>query len=151
MQLLHEGQNSYRHNNIRIKGLPEPEGTEDLQALLQALFGMILESPDSVKLDNAYMLMESRSSKPSIPWVVVCLHQFTVRESLIQRAWHHGLYGFRGDQVSLLPDLSRAILQWRALLWPLLDVIKGCFYRWGFPFHLIVRRGGEQLHSARPC
>lgn len=46
-----------RQNNIRIKGLPEMEGKEDLQTLLQALFKLILDSPDPVRLDRAYRLM----------------------------------------------------------------------------------------------
>lgn len=88
--------------------------------------------------------MGAQSADPAILKVVACrLHLFNDRENFIQRAWHHDPFDFRGGHVSILPDLSRAILQRRALLRPLLEAIKrkGGTYRWGSPFHLIVRRG----------
>lgn len=58
-----------------------------------------------------------------------------------------GTLQFQGAEIKILPDLSRATLQRRAVLRPLLNVIrsKGCTYRWGYPFHLIVRKGAQSF------
>lgn len=52
-----------------------------------------------------------------------------------------------GAEITVLPDLSRATLQRHAILRPLLGAIKaaGLTYRWGYPFHLVVRKGNTSF------
>ncbi|XP_018408440.1 PREDICTED: contactin-5, partial [Nanorana parkeri] len=73
--------NRGRRNNIRIKGLPEATGTEDLPAVLQMLFNNILGAPSSNKIEmdrahralrprekNTYMFLTVDSPVPTISW-----------------------------------------------------------------------------------
>lgn len=52
-----------------------------------------------------------------------------------------------GADIQILPDLSKATLQRPALLRPFLQVLreKGYVYRWGYPFHLVVRNGNSSF------
>lgn len=62
---------------------------------------------------------------------------------MIQKAWQAGTIHYEGMDVKILPDLSRATLQRRTLLRPLLDALRaqGNTYCWGYPFHLLICRG----------
>lgn len=55
--------------------------------------------------------------------------------------------------MKILPDLSRATLQRRAMLRPLLHNIRklGGTYRWGYPIALIVRKGSSSFVLQHPA
>lgn len=61
---------------------------------------------------------------------------------LVRKAWDKGSFRFRDSEISVFPNLTRATLQRRAILKPLRDAIHvhGGTYRWGYPFHLLVRK-----------
>lgn len=66
---------------------------------------------------------------------MVCrLHRYVQKEDILRRAWELG-------EVDLL-DLSRATLQCRALLRPVLELAKqrGFTYRWGYPLAVTFRK-----------
>lgn len=97
--------------------------------------------------------MGPRSIEPATPRDIVCrIHHYSLKDLLSQRAWKHGPYDHMGCSTAMLPDLSRSTLQHLALLRPLLDKLKnaGVAYRWGFPFHLIVRRGEGSFFLRHP-
>lgn len=79
---------------------------------------------------------------------MIChLHYFSHREAILQKAWEAGTIEFNGVQLKILPDLSSATLQRRALLQLILDRVKD----WGghtggdFPFQCLL--GKVRVHS----
>lgn len=59
---LEDLDNRGRRNNIRIRGLPEAEGSEDLQLILEAIFNRLLGDPIStkIKLDRAHRALHPK-------------------------------------------------------------------------------------------
>lgn len=54
---------------------------------------------------------------------MVCrLHHCTHKETILRKAWEAGDIDFYGSPIRILPDLSRATLQFRALLCSVLDL-----------------------------
>lgn len=97
---------------------------------------MMLQQGDEVdmpvKLDRAAQVLQPRSLQCPLVWTDLCkIHHYPVKDLLSQRAWDHGPYNYKGGSITLLPDLSRATLQRRALLRPLVDQLKqaGIAYR----------------------
>ena len=59
---------------------------------------------------------------------------------------------FEGSRIQILPDLSRATLQRRAMLRTVLDRVKqaGGTYRWGYPIAVIIKRNSQTFHLQQP-
>lgn len=96
----------------------------------------------ALKLDGAYRLVRPRSPDHTLPKdVVVQLHYFTDRELLIRKAWAHGPFEHRGGKVTILPNRRRCKDGHSQTL---IDGHKNvcCSYKWGFPFHVIIRQDG---------
>lgn len=71
---------------------------------------------------------------------VLCrLHRYAQKEIILRKAWDHGDIDFDGAHMQILPDLSRATLQRRAMLKPALEIARrhGCTYFWGYPLAVI--------------
>lgn len=70
----------------------------------------------------------------------------------VQGAWEKGTIDFDGAPIRIFTDISRQTHVMRGLLRPLLEVIREAeaTYRWGHPFHLIVRRQGSEFHLHTP-
>lgn len=47
--------NRGRQNNIRVRGLPEAEGAEDLQLILESVFNLLLGEPVSQKISSVLL------------------------------------------------------------------------------------------------
>lgn len=108
--LLEEQEHRRRSNYLRIKGLPELATSENLMQTLQDFLAEMMMGEDGActvfKLDGAYRLACPHSPDPSLPRdVVVQLHYFSDREILIQKAWAHGPFEYRGGTVTILSDL----------------------------------------------
>lgn len=56
--------------------------------------------------------------------VIYCLHRYSHKDLILCRAWEVGDINFDRAKVKILPDLSKATLQRRALLCPLLDKLR---------------------------
>lgn len=84
--------------------------------------------------------------------VLCCLHSFNLKEEILRQTWRVGVLEFDGAAIHLLPDISRRTLLMRRTLKPLLDGIseKGLTYKWGHPFHLIVRKGASTFTLRHP-
>ncbi|KAM9330759.1 uncharacterized protein PAF06_017819 [Gastrophryne carolinensis] len=83
------------------------------------------------------------SADPNRPWDVICrLHYYSVKEEILRKAWERDRICFDGATIQIFPDVSRRSLHMRGLLRPLLAKILECgaSYRWGYPFHLLVRK-----------
>lgn len=90
--LIEDHEDRGRQNNVRIRGIPESEGAEDVSDTVQALFALILERPDQggrIRVDRAYRLAGARYSMevPTQRNIICRVHYFEDRETLIQAAW----------------------------------------------------------------
>lgn len=92
-------------------------GTEDLAVSVTAIFQKILGTAPTLELDRVHRTLGPKSSDPERPQDVLCrLHKYTQKELILRKAWEHGEMEFDGAAIKILPDLSRATLQRRALL-----------------------------------
>lgn len=80
------------------------------------------------------------------------MHFFTIKEDIIRLAWERGPIDFDGATIRIFPDISRQTRVMRGLMRPLLEVIReaDATYRWGHPFHLIVKKQGSEFHLCTP-
>lgn len=133
-----------RRNSLRLRGIPETTGSEDLSASVTAIFQKLLgTAPPLLELDRVHRTLGPKPSNPERPRDVLCrLHRYTQKELILRKAWDHGEVECEGAMIKILPDLSRATLQRRALLRPALELAKrqGCTYRWGYPLAVTFRR-----------
>lgn len=144
MQLhLEEMEDRSRRNNLRLRGIPEATGQEDLAATATAIFQSLLDNPPPhLEIDRVHRTLGPKSTDPARPRDVLCrLHRYAQKEILLRRAWDQGEVEFDGAHIQILPDLSRATLQRRAMLKPVLELARslGCTYRWGYPLAVIFR------------
>lgn len=145
VQLHMEDMEDLSSNNIRLKGLPEVTGTEDLPATITAIISQLLGDalPDNLEFDRIHRALGPRSADPEWPWDVICrFHRYTHRELVVRKAWDSGPVDFDGTSLKILPDLSRATLYCRAMLRPLLDLARrsGITYRWRYPLAITFRK-----------
>lgn len=138
--------NRGRRNNIRIKGLPKPDGVEDLDAIVTEIFNDLLDNPPSTKidLDRAHRALRARGSSTSPRDVICRVHFYKVKESILQRARNRSEILWHDSPIQRFPDLSWHTLQQRKCLQPLLSLFRdnNIKYRWGYPFSLTARRDG---------
>ncbi|CAH2274047.1 CDC42 small effector 2 [Pelobates cultripes] len=84
--------NGGRRNNIRIRGLPESQGTrEDLHQILQSLFNKILQRPEEthILLDRAHRALRPKPIPHDSPRDVICrVHYYSEKEA-IRHCRHH--------------------------------------------------------------
>lgn len=144
MQLhIEEMEDRSRRNNLRLRGIPEAPGPEDLAETATAIFRWLLSNPPpSMEIDRIHRTLGPKSSDPARPRDVLCrLHRFAQKEMILRNAWEQGEIEFDGAHIQILPDLSRATLQRRAMLKPVLEEARrrGCTYRWGYPLAVTFR------------
>lgn len=122
-----------RRNNLRLRGIPEATGAEDLEATVLAILQGVLDTPQtSIELDRVHRTLGPRPSDPDRPRDVLCrVHRYTQKDLVLRKAWERGEVMFDGAEIKILPDLSRATLQRRAMLKPILELARGlgCTYR----------------------
>lgn len=142
-----------RRNNLRLRGITEATGAEDLAVTVTAIFQTILgNDPPQLELDRVHRTLGPKSADLDRPRDVLCrLHRYTQKELILRKAWDHGELEFDGATIKILPDLSRGTLQRRALLRPALELArrKGYTYRWGYPLAVTFRNGATSctLHT----
>lgn len=154
--LIDDLENRNRRRNIRIRGLPEATRQADLKLTVTAIFNDFLERPTEtpVAIDRVHRTLGPRDPTEDRPRdILCCLHNYSVKEDILQRAWRRGNIDFDGAQITLLPDVSRRTLQMRRCLKPLLEKFgdQGITYKWGHPFHLIARKGGRTYTLRHPA
>lgn len=74
-------------NNLRLRGLPEATGAEDLEATVMAIFQQVLGAPPpSLELDRVHRSLGPRSADPDRPRDVICrVHRYTQKNSFCVR------------------------------------------------------------------
>lgn len=136
--------NRSRWNN-RIWGLPEATGPENLQETITAVFRQLvgMDAPASLEFDRVHCTLGPKPQDPDRPRDVICrLHRYTQKEQILRAAWNTDRIDFDGAELRIFPDVSRATLQRRAMLKPLLERLQWAVlqYRWGFPLQLTMRK-----------
>lgn len=120
---LEEMEDRSRRNNLRLRGMPEATGTEDLVATALAIFRNVAGDtlPQNVSFYRIHRALGPRPADPNHPRDVICrIHQYTHKEVILRKAWEMRDTEFDGATIRILPDLSRATLQRRAMLKPVL-------------------------------
>lgn len=139
---------------MRLRGLPEATGAEDLEASVTAIFQGVLGTPQvSIELDRVHRTLGHRSSDPDRPRDVLCrVHRYTQKDLILRKAWEQGEVSFDGAGIKILPDLSRATLLRRAMLKPVLELARrqGCTYRWGYPLAVTFRNNATSFTLRSP-
>lgn len=144
-----------RRNNLRLRGLPEATGLEDLADMAVAIFRSLpgIELPERIELDRIHRALGPKPTDPQRPRDVVCrVHHYVHKELILRKAWESEDPELDGATVKILPDLSRATLQRRAILKPLLDLAKRkeATYRWGYPLSVTFRRNQRSFTLRKP-
>lgn len=147
-QHIDDVENRNRRNNIRLRGLPEAVGSDELYPALLSIFNDLLGRPPDIhiELDRAHRALRPPSQDDQNPRDVICrVHYYALKEDILRAARARRQVFYKEAQVQLFPDLSRHTLAQRAALKPILEVLrdKDIPYRWGFPFALSVRRNGK--------
>lgn len=113
--------------------------------MVTAIFHNVLDSSPltALEFDRIHRALSPKSADPDRPRDVICrLHRYSQKEMILRSAWLKSQIDFDGARIAIMPDISRATLQRRAMLKPLLEKLrqrKGT-YRWGFPLQLTVHK-----------
>lgn len=145
---LEEIEDRSRRNNLRIRGLPESTGTEDLTATAIAIFRDTARAdfPATMSFDQIHRALGPKSTDPNRPRDVICrVHQYTHKEIILRKAWEIRDVEFDGASIQIMPDLSRATLQRRAMLKPVLELAQcaGVTYLWGYPISVTFKKRSQ--------
>ncbi|KAM9315500.1 uncharacterized protein PAF06_006460 [Gastrophryne carolinensis] len=87
---LDDLENRSRRNNLRIRGIPETQGMENIKEIVTTLFNDVLDRDLStpIELDRAQRALGPRSTDPAFPTDIVCrVHLFTLKEEVLRKAW----------------------------------------------------------------
>lgn len=149
-------ENRNRRDNVRIRGIPEAIGPDELNETVLSIFNHYLDRPskEPIKIDRMHRVAVSRNARGGPPRDVICkLHHFPQKEAIIRGGWEKGPIEVRGAQVIILQDLAPKTLQMRKILKPLLEIArsKDIVYRWGFPFSLTLRKENRSFTLRTPA
>lgn len=150
---LEDVEDQSRHNNLRLWGLLETTGAEDLAATAMAIFRIVagVHLPMWVELDQIHRALGQWSNDPARPKDVICrLHHYAHKEAIFQKALEAGDMDFDGTSLKILPDLYSATLQRQALLCSLLDLARSLdfTYQWGFPLSVTFLKDQWSLYPS---
>lgn len=123
---LEDLDNRNHRNNIRIRGLLESSGPEDLQSILQTIFNNLLGVPTSthIEMDRAHRALRPQD-QASKPRDIICrVHSFALKEDIMRKARAIKPILVDGTPIQLFLDLSWITLQKRRLLQPLLHSLQ---------------------------
>lgn len=145
-----DSENRSRRNNIRVRGLTEEIPGPELRITVTRIFNKLLnrDSTTDIEMDRVHRVQAPRSAGEGYPRdVLVRVHFYSLKEDIMRRAWDNGPLKYEGSLIKLLSDLSRRTLRMRAIMKPLLEVIRttAATYHWGHPFHLVIVRNGKSF------
>lgn len=142
---LEEIEDRSRRKSLRFRGIPETFERKRLQETIHAICLQLTVTPlpQTLEFERIHRSLGPRSVNEDRPRdVICCFHRYSDKEIISRVSWEAGEIKYEGSQIKILPDLSRATLQRRAMLRPLLDKIRKCggSYRWGYPFSLTIKK-----------
>ncbi|CAH2220655.1 Hypothetical predicted protein [Pelobates cultripes] len=146
-------ENRSRRQNIRIRGLPEPD-VVPLQDTARTLFRHILgrECPEDIQFDWIRRALGPPRQDGKPRDVLCCLHAYRLKEALMAASRGTDRIMFQGAEVALFQDLSSLMLDARRALRPITAALreKSVPYHWGFHFSLQIKHGNSWLHIRWP-
>ena len=145
---LEDLENRNRRNNLRIRGLPEATGDNDLEPSLRGILNTILGRPptDPLRFDRVHRALRPRNLSSDLPRDVICrLHYFEEKNAIMIKLRNTPNIDFDGAILQIFPDISKETLDRRRAQKPLLERLRsdGTTYRWGFPASLIATKNGR--------
>lgn len=96
-----------------------------------------------MEFDRVHRTLGPKPQDPDRPRdVICCLHRYIKKEQILRTAWNTNRIDFDGAELLIYQDVSRATLQRRAMLKPLLERLWRAALpsRWGFLLQLTVRK-----------
>lgn len=145
------------HNSQLIENMLHTNDLENPSSLLQTtteVVSTLLGQHHSTKIliDRIHRVSNRAPRDQQAPWdTLFRVHYITVKEKILTAAWGKGPTHWKRHIINILPDLSRHTLAMRCLLRPL-EKIKntGAIYHWGYPFHLIIKKGDSTFLLKTP-
>lgn len=119
---IEDQENRNRQNNIRIRGLPEATGDDNLLPSLRGIFnGLLGQAADyPLKIDRAHRALRPRNLSSETPQDIICrLHYYEEKELIMRKAREQTPLDFDGTSLLFFPDLARQTLECRRALRPL--------------------------------
>ncbi|CAN2390735.1 hypothetical protein PRIEUP_LOCUS772, partial [Pristimantis euphronides] len=141
--------NRNQRNNIRIWGLSEEVGSQQLEEWALKFFSDLLHRrrDQPIMIDRIHRASVSpKNLEPGLPRDMVChIHFFRDKEAILRASWSAHQDSNQDCPVLILPDLAKKTLALRKALKPLLTELKSrdIPYRWGYPFQLSARKEGK--------
>lgn len=145
---LEDQENRSRRKNLRIRGIPEPQGEgEDLQEKINQIFGGLINLEDKpVKLDRVHRLRKPAQISRETPRdVIVRFHNYQDKEKIRTSSRNNHALKYGESSLQIYPDLANETRARKRVLRPLLDLLKAreVHYSWGFPACLIGKKDGR--------
>ncbi|CAH2252804.1 Hypothetical predicted protein [Pelobates cultripes] len=136
-----------RRNNIRLRGVPETIGPQDLTKFVQKLFKTLIPTLEEADLllDKTHRLHKPRHLPASIPRdVITMVHYFLVKDQLMQASRLTTTLPGEYADIKLLIDLSAATTYKRQTFAPITAALRNAniLYKWGFQAKLLIKRNG---------
>lgn len=119
--------NSGRHRNLRVRGLPDSIDSTQLSRSVTALFNELLERPpDSpIAMESIHRALHPRGRDTDPPRDIICfLNDFIPKEGILRKARGRIHFSFQGTDIKIFRDLSNIALQRSRELRPLLDLLR---------------------------
>ena len=146
---MEDQENRNRRKNIRIRGLPEQSGEDNLQEQMDEIFGHMLGTKDvtnKIKFERIHRIRKPPEVGAEVPRDVIArFHNYQDKELINRYMKANQPPKYRETSLQVFPDLSGETLSRRRTLKPLLDVLKSqnIQYTWGFPACLTGRKDGR--------
>ncbi|KAJ1186138.1 hypothetical protein NDU88_002921 [Pleurodeles waltl] len=103
-----ELKNSFRRNNIHIRGAPTGVDDSNIEMYVQALFAYILQAPagSTIQLDYTHRVVPHRPGTAPRADILTCIHEFQVKEWILRRAREMHPLQFQRHHLVLYQNLS---------------------------------------------
>ncbi|CAH2285070.1 Hypothetical predicted protein [Pelobates cultripes] len=132
-----------RWKNIKIRGLPDTVTTAEIPHLIRRLLTQLFSAKQAklMQLDSCYRLpAPPASARGGHRDVIIRFRNGPDKQAFMSATRNKSPYSFEEHQLTFYPDLSRATLDWRRSLRPLMAVLTQfkVLYRWGTPRSLLI-------------
>ncbi|CAH2248999.1 Hypothetical predicted protein [Pelobates cultripes] len=137
-----------RRNNIKVRGIPEEVGSQELGTFMLELFQSVLPdfSQDMFLLDRIHRLIRPQFLPASSPRdVLLRVHYYHVKEQIMRAYRAKENRPEKYKEVLLFADLSSDTLRFRRSFKDIIETLRAndIRYKWGYPAKLFIIRDGK--------
>uniref|UniRef100_A0A8C5QZU8 Uncharacterized protein n=1 Tax=Leptobrachium leishanense TaxID=445787 RepID=A0A8C5QZU8_9ANUR len=148
--------NRGRRHNIRVRGMAETEGLEDLRTTLSEAFCMVLGRSQSelIPMDRVNRALRPKPPPTAPPRdIICCLPDYPLKEKIMAKARLSRTWAFGERSLEFYQDLAPFTLAARRCLQPVTQALRQADtpYRWGFPFALAALKDGVRYTISHPA